>query len=206
MTTSDHPSARRGRKRDPTRDAAILDAALAVLSEVDYAGMTIDLVAERAKAGKATVYRRWASKEALVLDAIARMAELEVGSAALPDTGTLRGDLLALIHPSALADELRRLEVMAGVRSMLANHPELAAAADAASTGRWVEVNRALIQRGVDRGELDPDADVALLAEVVPSMVAHRSSIARAPAGPAFIVAVIDGVLLPALRKPAAPR
>lgn len=176
-----------------------------MLAEVDYAGMTMDMVALRAKAGKATVYRRWASKEELVLDAIARMAELEVGLDRLPDTGTLRGDLLALFKPNALADERRRLSVMAGVRSMLASHPGLAVAANAASIGRWVEVNRVLMRRAADRGEVDPNADIETLAQVIPSMVAYRASIARDAVGPDFIVTLIDGVLLPALRKRVVP-
>ena len=62
---------RLGRKRDHTRDAEILDATIEVLAETGSDGMTIDMVAARAKAGKATVYRRWASKPDLVLDAVA---------------------------------------------------------------------------------------------------------------------------------------
>ena len=64
---------RLGRKRDHTRDPEILDVALDVLAETGYDGMTIDMVATRAKAGKATLYRRWPSKADLVLDAVACM-------------------------------------------------------------------------------------------------------------------------------------
>ncbi|MES2642880.1 MAG: TetR/AcrR family transcriptional regulator [Myxococcota bacterium] len=201
MATDEEQPVRLGRKRDPSRDTAILDAALEVLAEVDYAGMTMDMVAVRAKAGKATVYRRWASKEELVLDAVARMAELEVGLGPLPDTGTFRGDMLALFKPNSIADEQRRLTVMAGVRSMLASHPGFAEAANAASVGRWIEVNRVLMRRAIDRGEADPNADVETLAQVIPSMLAYRASIERKPVGTGFIVALIDGILIPALRK-----
>ena len=75
MTQTDLVEAkpRLGRKRDHTRDPEILDAALDVLAETGYDGMTIDMVAARAKAGKATLYRRWSSKTELVLDAVACM-------------------------------------------------------------------------------------------------------------------------------------
>ena len=86
-----------GRKRDHTRDPEILDAALDVLAETGYDGMTIDMVAARAKAGKATLYRRWASKPELVLDAVACMKAKDLELDALPDTGTLRGDLVAMV-------------------------------------------------------------------------------------------------------------
>ena len=66
---------RLGRKRDHTRDPEILDAALDVLAETGYDGMTIDMVAARAKAGKATLYRRWPSKAELVIDAVACMKQ-----------------------------------------------------------------------------------------------------------------------------------
>ena len=59
-----------GRPRDETREAAILEATLAVLSDVGYDRLTIDAVATKAKASKATVYRRWPNKAALVVDAL----------------------------------------------------------------------------------------------------------------------------------------
>ena len=68
-TTSE--PARPGRKRDASRDAAILEAALDVLVETGFEAMTIEMVAERARAGKGTVYRRWSTKTELVLTAVA---------------------------------------------------------------------------------------------------------------------------------------
>jgi AcrR family transcriptional regulator len=120
---------RLGRKRDHTRDPEILDAALDVLSETGYDGMTIDMVAARAKAGKATLYRRWPSKAELVLDAVVCMKSRDIDLAALPDTGTLRGDLVAMIRPPSIRDSERKLKVMAGIASMIARSPELASGA-----------------------------------------------------------------------------
>src|SRR3990170_4095168 len=105
---------RLGRKRDHTRDAYILEAALEVLAETGYDGMTIDMVAARARAGKATLYRRWPSKAELVIDAVACLKKDDYHPANLPDTGTLRGDLVAMIKPHTIEDGERKLQIVAG--------------------------------------------------------------------------------------------
>src|SRR5581483_10849004 len=85
-----------GRPRDETRDAAILDATLRILGDVGYDRLTIDAVATEARASKATVYRRWPGKAALVVDAIQSLNPYAAGTGGEPpDTGSLRGDLLA---------------------------------------------------------------------------------------------------------------
>lgn len=194
-----------GRKRDHTRDAAILDAALEVLAEVGYTGMTMDMVAVRAKAGKATVYRRWSSKSDLVLDAVARMKRAMVDLDRLPDTGTLRGDLLGLIRPVSLAEGEHRLRVMAGLTSLLAHDAELADAVNAVVNEPWVDAYRVLFHRAIDRGEIAIPADIETVLHVVPSMVAFRVLIQRRPFDRDYLVSLIDGVLLPALRPAPAP-
>src|SRR5919201_4334058 len=86
----------RGRPRDPRRRRAILDAAMALIAEVGYDRMTIDAIAARSGASKPTLYRRWPhGKPELVADAI-RERRAEGGEP--PETGSLRGDLLALVE------------------------------------------------------------------------------------------------------------
>ncbi len=192
--------ARLGRKRDHTRDAAILDAALAVLAEIGYDAMTMDMVAAQAKAGKATVYRRWPSKAELVLDAVARMKRSAVDLDRLPDTGTLRGDLVALIKPQSLEEGARTLRVMAGLASLLAHDQTFAEAVNAAIIEPWAAAHRALMQRAVDCGEIPAAADIETIAHVAPSMAAYRVLIQRKPFDRDFLVTLIDVLLLPALR------
>jgi AcrR family transcriptional regulator len=189
---------RPGRKRDASRDAVILDAAVDVLAEAGYDGMTIDMVAARAKAGKATLYRRWPSKSELVLDAVACLKNAGLELENLPDTGTLRGDLVAMIRPHSIEDSQRKLQVMGGLVSMLSRHPELADAAQAAMVEPRARVNRFLLQRAIDRGEVRPDCDIATLSIVSAAMAAHRTLILRKPVDRAFLISVIDGVILPA--------
>ncbi|MEO6158880.1 MAG: TetR/AcrR family transcriptional regulator, partial [Ilumatobacteraceae bacterium] len=83
---------RRGRPRDDAASPAILQATLDEVAEVGLAGLTVEAVAARAGVGKATIYRRWSSKEALMLDAWVSCTP----DKAVPHTGSLRGDLLAL--------------------------------------------------------------------------------------------------------------
>jgi AcrR family transcriptional regulator len=187
-----------GRKRDLTRDPEILDATLEVLAETGYDGMTIDMVAARAKAGKATVYRRWASKSELVIDAVACMNSADIDFDALPDTGTLRGDLIAMIKPHSIEDGAKRLQVMAGLVSMLSKHPELVDTVREAVTEPRVRVNRIFLNRAIERGEIPAEVDVELLSQVGSAMATHRTLILRKPVDRAFVISIIDGVILPA--------
>ena len=190
-------SSRLGRKRDHTRDPEILAAAIDVLAETGFDGMTIDMVAARAKAGKATLYRRWPSKADLVLDAVACM-KAEIVPAVVPDTGTLRGDLIALIKPHSIEEGAKKLQVMAGLVSMLSQSPELAEAANAAIVEPRVALNRLLLQRAIDRGEISPDCDVDAIAMLMPAIAAFRTVVQRKPMDREFLVSLIDGVVLPA--------
>ena len=189
----------RGRHRDPGRDAAILDAAIEVLAESGYDGMTMDMVASRAKAGKATVYRRWSSKAELIIEAVTHLKRSQVDLEGLPDTGTLRGDLLALFKPPSVEEAELKMRVMAGLASALVQNPQLAEAGDAAIVQPWAVVNRVLIKRALERGEISAKADINALSQVLPSMAAYRALIQRKPFDLEFLTALIDGVLLPAL-------
>lgn len=204
VTTSDDVQpVKLGRKRDHTRDAQIMDAAISVLAEEGYEGMTIDMVAARAKAGKATVYRRWASKEELVIDAVACMKQADLEPTRLPDTGTLRGDLLAMIKPRSIEESDRKLRVMAGLMSMLAKDSALTEAVADAIVAPRVAVNTLFLERAIERGEIPATVDVAMLAQVSQSMVAYRVLMDRKPMDPEFLRSIVTGVILPAVGLPA---
>ncbi|ATB29245.1 TetR/AcrR family transcriptional regulator [Melittangium boletus] len=190
-----------GRKRDPSRDAQLLEATLEVLAEVGAAGLTMDLVAARAGAGKATIYRRWTSKTELVIDAVAHMKRKQVDLEHLPDTGTLRGDLLGLFKPQSLEESERRLKIMTGLASLLSQDQALADAANAAVVQPWADAHFALMRRAVERGEISASADIGTLSQVIPSMAAYRTLVQRKPIDLAFLVSMVDGVIVPALRR-----
>jgi AcrR family transcriptional regulator len=186
-----------GRKRDHTRDPEILEAALDVLAETGYDGMTIDMVAARAKAGKATLYRRWASKGELVIDAVACIKTIDLE--ALPDTGTLRGDFVAMIKSGTIAESQRKLKVMTGLLSMLSKDPDLADTALAAIMEPRVAANRIFLRRAIDRGEIPANTDVDAIALVSQAMATYRVMILRKPVDRPFILSVLDGIVMPAV-------
>ncbi|MGK3978103.1 TetR/AcrR family transcriptional regulator [Sorangium sp. So ce118] len=193
-------AAQPGRKRDHSRDAKILDATLEVLAEVGAAGLTMDIVAARAGAGKATIYRRWTSKTEMVIDAVAHMKRNQVDLDRLPDTGTLRGDLLGLFKPQSIEEAERKLKIMTGLASLLSQDQALAEAANAAVVQPWAEAHFALMRRAVTRGEISASADIGTLSQVIPSMAAYRTLVQRKPIDLAFLVSMVDGVIVPALR------
>ncbi|WP_264479150.1 TetR-like C-terminal domain-containing protein [Lichenihabitans sp. PAMC28606] len=159
----------------------------------------MDMVAVRAKAGKATVYRRWSSKGDMVLDAVAQMKREQVDLSNLPDTGSLRGDMLALFKPSTVEESERKLRALAGLSALLAQDASLSGAASNAIVEPWVEANRAVLRAAIARGEIAADAPVETMATIIPSLAAYRSLIERKPFDRAFLVEMIDHVLLPAL-------
>jgi len=192
-------AARPGRKRDHTRDAVILESTLAVLAELGYEGMTIDLVAAHAGMARATVYRRWPTKVDLVVDAVTRLSQGDADVAQLPDTGTLRGDLLAMIRPFDDAQQQVRIQAMVSLVAVARSDHRLAEIAKDAGIGPWIHASRVLIQRAVDRGEYPPPADPDTLAEVIPMLCVSRA-LQRLPITREFSIGLIDGVILPALR------
>lgn len=182
-----------GRKRDASRDDALCQAALEVLAEVGYDRLTIDAVAARAGAGKATCYRRWAGKAELVVDAVGRMKTRPQQ----PDTGSLRGDLIALTCHFHEGDDTFRTDVQAGLVSGLVR--------DAALREMFAEnfiaprkaVFRAVFDQAVGRGEISPVPDYGLLSDVVPSMIFHQLILTGRPPDAAFVITVIDQIILP---------
>ncbi|HEV2368883.1 MAG TPA: TetR/AcrR family transcriptional regulator [Acidimicrobiales bacterium] len=186
-----------GRPLDPARDTALRRAALELVAEVGYDRMTIDAVAARAKAGKATVYRRWPSKAELVIDAFVNEA---LGGADLPDTGSLRSDALALAR--RLWDDtapIPRARVMAGLVSALLTQPELRETLATVAHPPQSVVEE-IYRRAVSRGEIPQPVDMDLIGSVIPSMCMFRLVTTGEPPTPEFLERVIDTVLLPSLR------
>ncbi|HTR71152.1 MAG TPA: TetR/AcrR family transcriptional regulator [Mycobacteriales bacterium] len=194
-----------GRPRDDAREAAILDATLAVLQDVGYDRLTIDAVAAKAQASKATVYRRWPNKAALVVDAMSRIkptAQAGAEEACLfPDTGSLRGDLITGLRQ--LADKLSTDEgrLMCGVMTAQARDPELAAAMREGTEDKRRSC-QTLVDRAIARGELDSTRGVTAFVEVVPAVMYHRLLIAGEPFDEQFISHVADDIALPLLGRP----
>ncbi|HEY0117200.1 MAG TPA: TetR/AcrR family transcriptional regulator [Cellulomonas sp.] len=195
---------RLGRPRDTTRDAEILQAAREELAERGYERMTMAAVAARAGAGKATVYRRWASKAELVIDAVACTADAALTLEKVPDTGSLSGDLRAL-RALKHHDEGVWL-AMAGLVSELPHAPELASVVHDRLVRPRVGLVRGLLERAARRGELMPGINLDLLATVPPAMIAYRLLVSGEPLDTDFLVRLSDEIFMPLATGVAVPQ
>jgi AcrR family transcriptional regulator len=188
----DHGHRRPGRPRDPGYDKTILDAALEILFDKGYAGLTIDGVAAKTGVGRPTIYRRWSSKLALVIAALAQ----SVGLDPTPDTGSLRDDLLAFQRQQVrMMDRPESRRITAGLVADLVTDPELAETYfDDYIKPRRMSVSQAL-QRGIERGELRPDADFTLIYDLLLGPLFMRSVVRGEPLGPDLAEKTVDLVI-----------
>jgi AcrR family transcriptional regulator len=181
-----------GRPRDPQAGDAILTATLGQLAEHGYERLTVDGIAEAAGVSKATIYRRWTSKREVVLAAAGRLAE----AVPAPDTGSLRGDLKAIV--GGLADVFSAQNVPALVGALVA---EAVHDADLAATVRegFVRTRRAAavaaLERASARGEIGDNVDVDLTVDLLAAPFYYRSLVTGAPIDDRYAGAVLDAVL-----------
>ncbi|GAA4509205.1 TetR/AcrR family transcriptional regulator [Nonomuraea ferruginea] len=142
---------------------AIIEAALAELTDHGYARMSMDAVARRAGVGKAAIYRRWSSKEPLVLDLLTELADQAVP---LPDTGTLHEDVAGFVrHTSALRADDRAMRILTDLTAEATRNPRLATAMHTTAELPRRAAATELLQRAVDRGELPADLDLDLATD-----------------------------------------
>lgn len=180
------------------REEEILDATVAVLLGNGYDKLTLDAVAKKARASKATLYRRWESKAALVLDALSR--EKGLPGQEVPDTGSLRGDLIAVFCAHHHATE-KAEQVLGAVVTALGNDAEFAAEFRTRFIEPKLEVTRAIYSRAIGRGEIDADLDLEVIAPAMAGIVLHRSFVLGLPVDDDFVARVVDNVILPAVSR-----
>ncbi|GIH14206.1 TetR/AcrR family transcriptional regulator [Rugosimonospora africana] len=179
------------------RERAILQATYDLLAEVGYECVRMDEVAARARASKATLYRHWPRKAQLVVDAI-RMCK---GSgAAAPDTGSLRGDLIAWFSEMADAVTGEEGPLLAGVVMAMHNDPELAAEMRALHSSKS-PIAQVMCDRAEARGELRPGYNVDLIEEIVPGLMFMHSFVLGEPVDARFVGHLVDDIILPLLSR-----
>jgi AcrR family transcriptional regulator len=188
--------------RGTGRDAAICDAALALLAEVGYDRMSMDAVASRARASKATIYRRWPGKRELVLEAVRSRAPESLQP---PDTGSLRGDIIATLRGMADGIGGQDAALMAGVLRAMKSTPELGDCVRTQVLEGKRYIGRTLVERAVARGELPPDADPDVWHEVAPALMFFRILVTDGAVDDAFLTHVADDVLVPLLVRSGQP-
>jgi AcrR family transcriptional regulator len=187
----DHPVPKRGRPRRADADGAILAATLELLAEVGVAGLSMDLLAQRAGVGKATIYRRWDSKEALILDAL-RMTTTPIP---VPDEGSVPADLF--VYMDAVIAHFapgRGSDVLPHLIEASCYDEQLRASLDGYLRERQA-TTRLILHRGIERGELPPETDVDLLTDVILAPFFYRHLLTGAPVDREFTHRLVEFAL-----------
>lgn len=160
----------RGRKPDPTVDHRIRQAATELLLShgLDF---TMDDVAKAAGVGRASVFRRYATKRDMLLESIGGLMDTHV---AVPDTGSLEGDLRVVVSDTLAL--WRHPGVARLTRQMYGEAGRDPAVAEIVRTGMRTRMRRSRVvyERAIERGELSPDADLELLTDLFAGLVTYR--------------------------------
>jgi AcrR family transcriptional regulator len=187
-------------KRGAARETAILQAALELLAQSGYDQLTIDAVAARAQCSKATIYRRWPGKAALVVTAVRRYAGQP--AIAAPDTGSLRSDLLTALQVMRSSLTGQDAALLLGLLIAMHRDTELADAVREQVLHAKREVFDTVIARAAARGDVPATVDGTLLAEICSAVLFSRLLVTGEPLDDAFTQHLVDTVLLPALGQP----
>jgi len=181
-----------GRPREQRADRAILRATLELIAAHGVSDLRMDDVAAHARVGKATIYRRYRSKDELVTAAVAALVR-EIG---VPDTGSTRGDLLALMQGAVdVYSGSIEAGVMPALVDAMSREPELAHFVRAGFLANRRAALRAVLERGVQRGDLRPDHDRELALDVLGGPLFYRLLVTGGPIDEALADGVVELIL-----------
>lgn len=180
------------RRRGVELEDALLQAAWEEVSEVGYAQVTMEGVAARAGTSKPVLYRRWPNRAALVLAAMRR--QMVPMSSGIPDTGTLRGDVLSVLRQ--LRRRYRQIgpDILHGLMTELSEVP--------ASVLQVIpEVMTVILRRAAERGEVRLEKVTPRVASLPGDLLRHQLLITRAPPSDAFLAEIVDDIFLPLVAR-----
>lgn len=186
-----------GRPRSPEVGAAIRAAALELLAEAGWSGLTMEGIAARAGVGKAAIYRRWKSREAVLTAAVDGLVS-EIG---IPDTGWIRDDLLELMGQAVSLYRGRPGKLMPGLVSAMAQHPGVARAVRDGFLAARRAALREVVERGVVRGELREDIDRELALDFLGGPLFYRLLVTGGPLDGRLAEGTVDVMLTGMVRR-----
>jgi AcrR family transcriptional regulator len=182
------------------REAEILEATLDVLADVGYDRLTMDAVALRAKASKATLYRRWNGKVSLVIDALHHGHQHEQPTEAV-DTGSLREDLLNSFCGAGGLTDKPEVDTFGAILTAVARDADFAEAFRREVLAPKLAATSELFERAKARGEIGDEVDIELLAPALAGIVLHRFFLVGEAPTKDLITSVIDQIILPAATR-----
>ncbi len=185
----------RQRRRGDELEAALLDAAWEELVEVGFARLTMESVAARARTGVAVLYRRWPGKDALTMAAIAHYGAKH--PVEIPDTGSLRGDMLALLGGVNDTRYSFTVVVTAAFSGLLTSTGMTPAEVRARLLGDRPMWSEQIFRRAQERGEIDLDKTPAAVLALPFDLMRHDLLMTLKPVPPERIAAIVDDLFLP---------
>jgi AcrR family transcriptional regulator len=188
-----------GTGRGAGREAAICRAVIELLNENSYESVTMDAVAARAKASKATIYRRWSNKDELVVEALQGMVAGR--DLTLPDTGNLREDIIARIDQQ-MRDPVVALVNTAALKVLVyaaSSDPDLASQMRTSIRDSQLAAWQTFLHRAHARGELQCEVDAALVFEVVQGQFCARTGVEAEAVDDGYVEHLVDYVLMPVI-------
>jgi AcrR family transcriptional regulator len=183
------------RRRGAVLEDALLEATWQELCDVGYAALTIDAVANRAKTSRPVIYRRWASKADLVLAAVERALRRE--DIALPDTGSLRGDLIALMRLANVRTAPSTVTLTFHLGPYFQETGTSPRDLREAILGHRATSAEAVVDRAAERGEIDADRLTPRLRTLAFDLYRHEALMTLAPVPDDVIESILDEVFLP---------
>ncbi|MFN2560516.1 MAG: TetR/AcrR family transcriptional regulator [Jatrophihabitans sp.] len=188
------------RKRGVALEDAIREAAFAELTEVGYTAFSVEGVAARARTGKASIYRRWPTKQELVTDVLCEMLPSpdQAGiTVDLDDSVTTHQALLGVARAIAGVITSPSGAAMRAIKCEAMGDPELARLVDERFQAPRRAALLSLLRRGVQRGEVRPEAATQLVADVIPAVLSHRVILQREPLTQRDIIDIIEQIFIP---------
>jgi AcrR family transcriptional regulator len=180
----------RGRPRSQQAHQAILDATNEILEQIGFVDLTIDEVAQRAGVSKTTIYRRWSTKGTLVFEAFS--ADF-LARQPLPDTGSLRGDLLGALRAwIRVVKGTVRGRTLVGLIAEVQRDPELAEMWREHFLSPVRSQHRVMVERALSRGELLPETDPEVVLDLVYGAAYHRLLQSHLPLSDRFAQSVVE--------------
>ena len=185
------------RRRGEALEHALLDAAWTELQAAGYAGLTMEAVADRAGTSRAVLYRRWRNRPELVLAVIRRHRPLLSGE--IPDTGSLRGDVLALLR--RMSSRLAEIgpETVYGLLGDYLSDADMFARSRDQLLSISAEVMETILKRAAGRGEARAGVENRI-ATLPTALFRNELFLARIPPSEGTLVEIVDDVFLPLVR------
>lgn len=197
----DQDDNKRGRPLDLSRNEVILTATLDLLAETGYDSLTIEAVATKAKVGKATIYRRWRSKTALVIDAASSISPFKNLGESLNREQNLQAQLIDLFTIVFQNEQASHQKALTAIGSAIPHHKELETGLHNDFYHQHRATIASIIKPFLKKQHSLSSADLDLLADIGPALITYRVFLIGKSFDKAYVVRIVDTLMMPILNK-----